>query len=123
MPAGRSGTEPDSSNAVIRFLESMPLSYRLLAILLTLLLVALTLAQVALLDEDCKVDPPTWRYTPVVEWKMDSFADDPDFQEQMAEQLRHTPWLGLSLALHALAEAGPDAAASRSSRTCSTPQC
>ena len=46
MPAGRSSTEPDSSNAVVRFLESMPLSYRLLAILLTLLLVALTLTSI-----------------------------------------------------------------------------
>ena len=41
-------------------------------------------AQVAPIDEDCKVEPPTWRYTPVVEWKMDEFAEDPDFFRSMA---------------------------------------
>ena len=48
-------------------------------------------AQVASRDEDCKVDPPLGIYTPVVEWKMDTFAEDPDFVQSMA-----TPVVGPS---------------------------
>ncbi len=31
---------------------------------------------VATVDESCLTEPPTWRYTPVVEWKMDAFSDE-----------------------------------------------
>jgi len=38
-------------------------------------------ASVASVDEDCLVEPPTWRYTPVIEWKMDAFVEYPDAVE------------------------------------------
>ena len=35
-------------------------------------------AQLATVDEACKIEPPTWRYTPVIEWKMDRFDEESD---------------------------------------------
>ncbi len=44
---------------------------------------ALYSAQLATVDEACRNDPPTWRYTPVIEWKMDAFDEFPEAVESM----------------------------------------
>ena len=44
---------------------------------------ALYSAQLATVDEACRNDPPSWRYAPIIEWKLDRFDEFPEAVESL----------------------------------------